>query len=1446
MNRNLWKHLATAMMLVLLFLSVPLTAFSAVPRTINYQGYLTATDGTPVSRSVAMQISLYDVPTGGTLLWTEQQVVTVTNGQYSINLGEATALNLLFDKPYYLGVKIDADQEMTPRLLFTSLPYALRSATADAVADASVGTAAIANGAVTATKLGITCSAGQVLVRTTSGWGCGTVSTGGTGTITSIIAGNGLTSGGSSGSVQLDVNFAGTGAATTAARSDHNHDTVYQKKYGKVAIVAKSGGDYATPAAALTDSATWCGTPSAANPCQMKIMPGRYDMGTSSLSMLGYIDINGSGKSNTIISGTVDSLTAGVVNGASNVTLSNLTVQNSGGAGKQNAIAIFNNAVSPQIENVSASASGAVKNYALYNTGSGTVKVRNSVLDGSTNTVYNNGVTTQIFASTFLGGSAANNGTGILRCAASIDANNVLFERSCPPFNDLQVVAVQPSPIGQGYFPANGIVKAQFNNDMTAATITAATFKVLDGNSGSALPGTVSYDAATRSAIFTPSAPLTAMNMQAVVTTGVRDLSGGTLSSNYSWPFYGGMSDTTPLTALYASPTPGSTGLAANAPISISFNKQIDTIAVSSANMTVKNAANTPVTGTLTANSYGISFAPAIPLALGTTYIVTVSGVKDLAGNAMSAPYSYSFTMAPLPAPLGINATASSTQATVSWQPVSGATSYNLYWSTLPFGPSGGANPATVNKIANATSPYQHTVPATPPFSGNLQVSAAGTLPAGQKIAGVNFDLNLPPSVYGYGVNVTLADTTAGSMLSFNPTMSTVRVAILSASGFTTGPLVNVQVYGNPAGLTATDFTISNAQLIDSNGAPLTGLTLTTADGSTAGTTCYYAVTAAIVGGESPRSNTVSAYIDSKPPVVLSGTPAGTSVNQQSNDIRANFSEQIDMGTLTAATFVVSANGSPTTGSFGSGGSGTVYFYPASPLQQATTYTVSLTTGIKDLAGNPLQAPYSWNFTTTIPAPSNLTALRGYQQVTLNWQPVSGATSYNVYWSTSYGVSKLNGTKIGNISATTYTHSGLTSGMTYSYIVTAVVGTVESEQSNQQSVLIDSVPPAVTATTPANNATAVATSAQVCVSFSEQIDSGTWNSLNVSVKDGSGSVVNGMFGYYGPCMGPSFTPNAAFTSSSTYTVTISGVRDQAGNPLASPYTLSFTTAPTPPTNLVATAGALQTSLTWTAVSGATLYNIYWANSPNITQAGMKISGVTTNFYLHTNLANGSIYYYRVAAVTSGAESALSNEVGVNYDATPPAVSSTNPAAGPGAWQSSYISATFSENIDPATVTATTLTLKDGNGLTVSGNSSSWMGNNSVSFQTTNYVSLNYGTTYTASISGVKDLSGNMMAPYSWTFITQDLGVPGVNATAGVAGSNQITLSWFMVGGATTYNVYWSTTAGVTIANGTRIVGATPPFTHTGLNTGTTYYYVVTAVSGPTEGAASTQVSAVAP
>jgi len=79
--------------------------------------------------------------------------------------------------------------------------------------------------------------------------------------------------------------------------------------------------------------------------------------------------------------------------------------------------------------------------------------------------------------------------------------------------------------------------------------------------------------------------------------------------------------------------------------------------------------------------------------------------------------------------------------------------------------------------------------------------------------------------------------------------------------------------------------------------------------------------------------------------------------------VTATFSEPLDAATVTTATFSVKdAANAPVAGAVTYAGT-TATFAP-SALAPNTTYTATLTTGIKDAAGNAMAQEYSWTFTT--------------------------------------------------------------------------------------------------------------------------------------------------------------------------------------------------------------------------------------------------------------------------------------------------------------------------------------------------------------------------------------------------------------------------------------------------------------------------------------------------
>ena len=85
--------------------------------------------------------------------------------------------------------------------------------------------------------------------------------------------------------------------------------------------------------------------------------------------------------------------------------------------------------------------------------------------------------------------------------------------------------------------------------------------------------------------------------------------------------------------------------------------------------------------------------------------------------------------------------------------------------------------------------------------------------------------------------------------------------------------------------------------------------------------------------------------------------------------------------------------------------------------------------------------------TENIPQASKIT-------VTFAWNEVPGALSYNIYGSTSPGVTKINGSQIPNVS-NPFTYDQLQPGKTYYFVFTVITDSGESEESKEFSYTAD-------------------------------------------------------------------------------------------------------------------------------------------------------------------------------------------------------------------------------------------------------------------------------------------------------------------------------------------------------------------------------------------------------
>ncbi len=510
-------------------------------------------------------------------------------------------------------------------------------------------------------------------------------------------------------------------------------------------------------------------------------------------------------------------------------------------------------------------------------------------------------------------------------------------------------------------------------------------------------------------------------------------------------------------------------------------------------------------------------------------------------------------------------------------------------------------------------------------------------------------------------------------------------------------------------------------------------------------------------------------------------------------------------------------------------------------LTAATTYYYILTAA-NSAGESPASAEVSALVTAVTPpptapaAPTGVSATGGTKQATISWSPVTGATSYNIYWSKTSGVTKTNGTPITGVTSPTV-QTGLADSTTYYYIVTAVNSVGEGAASVQVAATTLTPTPAPTVPAAPTGLTATKNSAsQITVSWSAATGADSYNLYRSTTSgfaptDGGVTKIAGVTSPYA---------NTGLSAGTTYYYKVTAV-NSVGESVASAQATATTDPPPPavpnaPSSVTATGGIRQVSIAWSLSSGATSYNLYWSTSSTVTTAGTKITGAA-NPYLQTGLANNTAYYYIVTAVNSSGESIPS--------ATATATTSALPATPTGV-------AAATDSTTQISISWSAVTGADSYNLyrsTTSGFAITAAGVTKITGVTSTYANtgLAAGTTYYYRVTAVNSVGESPASTQVTATTTAAPTVPAAptGVSAATDSTTQITISWSAVTGAGSYNLYRSTTSGfaITAAGVTKITGVTSPYANSGLAAGTTYYYRVTAVNSVGESAASAQVTA---
>ena len=226
-----------------------------------------------------------------------------------------------------------------------------------------------------------------------------------------------------------------------------------------------------------------------------------------------------------------------------------------------------------------------------------------------------------------------------------------------------------------------------------------------------------------------------------------------------------------------------------------------------------------------------------------------------------------------------------------------------------------------------------------------------------------------------------------------------------------------------------------------------------------------------------------------------------------------------------------------------------------------------------------------------IPPASNLVS----GEVILTWDKVPGAISYNVYGSTSPGVTKLSGSKFRNV-PNPFTITQLQPGKTYYFVVTVVTDSGESKESKEMSytVIADRV----------GN-----------IQFGDILSRSEPDALDPESENIS-------------------------TPSLSESKPVARPEQQGQQPASK----RSSTDKAKPIFKDAVPKTYDVTLTWDNVPNANSYNIYWSDKPGVTKKnGTKISNIK-NPHKISGLKEGGKYYFVVTAVNASGESIESEEI----------------------------------------------------------------------------------------------------------------------------------------------------------------------------------------------------------
>jgi methionine-rich copper-binding protein CopC len=321
---------------------------------------------------------------------------------------------------------------------------------------------------------------------------------------------------------------------------------------------------------------------------------------------------------------------------------------------------------------------------------------------------------------------------------------------------------------------------------------------------------------------------------------------------------------------------------------------------------------------------------------------------------------------------------------------------------------------------------------------------------------------------------------------------------------------------------------------------------------------------------------------DTTPPTVSRTVPDRDALGVATNaKLTIDFSESMDMSSMSSTNIQLSKGTTSVSGTVSYDDSmHEAQLVPGAPLDENAEYTATVTTGVKDLAGNALASAWTWKFTTVGNAPHVVSTtpadgMTGVAQdivIKFVFDKSMNASSL------SSNMTLTDATQAMVPASVSYDDATFTASLTPSaplakgkmYAATAKAGILGTNglalpADKVVAFTILNTAPSVTSTTPADQAMNVALDTPISAHFSDAIAASSLTATSFFLKEGT-NMLSAAVMLDAARTTATLMPTRPLLEGRTYSVTLTtDIQDDFGNPMASAKVWTFETLTTIPT-----------------------------------------------------------------------------------------------------------------------------------------------------------------------------------------------------------------------------------------------------------------------------------------